>query len=260
MAKRDEHYPSPTPLSEISAWPTAASIPANAEQLRIGSHAHRTDACCMSANGRALGVLQQATAERVRAWLRARIEAQRALATARPGRKPAFHRQPGALASAVAALALLLPGGRPGAPSFSQAAQLALRGPSAPAPVVDPGDPRIQLDRRLQGVYFPNWSRTLGWRPVGLRTDRLGGHPAVTVYYQRRDMRVAYTIVGAPALAQPSVPVTRVGGFALQTLRLRGRTVVTWRRAGHTCVLSASGVRTRVLERLAHWPSAQLSD
>jgi hypothetical protein len=73
-------------------------------------------------------------------------------------------------------------------------------------------------------------------------------------------MGVAYTIIGTPALARPSVPLTHLGGFALQELNLRGRTVVTWRRAGHTCVISASGVPTRVLEKLADWPAARITD
>ena len=96
--------------------------------------------------------------------------------------------------------------------------------------------------------------------PVGERGDRLGGHPAVTVYYQRRGMSVAYTIIGAPALAHPAAPVTHLGGFALQAFSLRSRTVVTWRRAGHTCVLSASAVPTRMLEQLANWPGARTGD
>jgi hypothetical protein len=118
----------------------------------------------------------------------------------------------------------------------------------------------MKLAQRLQGLYFPNWSDTLGWRAVGVRGDRLGGRQAVTVYYQQQDKSVAYTIVDAPALAQPSSPVKHMGALALQTLNLRGRTVVTWRRAGHTCVISASGVPIWVLERLADWPTAGLSD
>jgi hypothetical protein len=51
-----------------------------------------------------------------------------------------------------------------------------------------------------------------------------------------------------------------VGRITVQTLSLRGRTGVTWRRAGHTCVLSATAVPTRVLERLADWPVAGISD
>jgi hypothetical protein len=72
-------------------------------------------------------------------------------------------------------------------------------------------------------------------------------------------MNVAYTIVGAPALAQPSVPVTHLGRFTPRVFGLRGRTVVTWRRAGHTCVLSASGVPVPMLEQLADWRVARVT-
>ena len=103
----------------------------------------------------------------------------------------------------------------------------------------------MKLAQRLQGIYFPKWSQTLGWRPIGVRSDQLGGRRAVPVYYQQRGMRVAYT---------------HLGGFVLQTLNVRGRSVVTWRRAGHTCVISASGVPLRVLEQLADWPAARIGD
>ncbi|HZP16189.1 MAG TPA: hypothetical protein VFA96_10225, partial [Nocardioides sp.] len=89
--------------------------------------------------------------------------------------------------------------------------------------------------------------------PVGVRSDKLGGRQAVTVYYQRQGMSVAYTIVGAPTLAKPSAPARQLRQVVVQTLNLRGRSVVTWRRAGHTCVISASGVPVRVLEQLAVW-------
>ena len=205
----------------------------------------------------AVEILQQAGTERAPARLRARVEAQRVSGTPR-SRWPGYAAMAGALAAAALALALILPGGTPGSPSVSQAAQLALRGPSAPAPAPDRGDPRTKLAQRLQGLYFPNWAGTLGWRPVGARSDRLGGRPAVTVYYQSRGRRAAYTIVGAPALAQPSPPATHLGGFELRALSLGGRTVVTWRRAGHTCVLSASAVPAQVLEELAAWRGARL--
>jgi hypothetical protein len=43
------------------------------------------------------------------------------------------------------------------------------------------------------------------------------------------------------------------GGVELRTLRAQGRTVVTWRRVGHTCVLSGSGVDAATLRELAAW-------
>lgn len=208
----------------------------------------------------AVDALRRAAAERAPADLRMRIEALRQARPVGRRRAPAFAALAGALACAAAALILLLPGGAPGSPSVSQAAQLALRGAAGPAPGADPGDPGMKLAARVQGLYFPNWSATLGWRPAGVRTDQLGGRQAVTVYYERDGMRVAYTIVATPALAQPTAPVTRIGGLALQAIALGGRHVVTWRRAGHTCVLSASGVPAGTLEELANWRPAGVSD
>jgi hypothetical protein len=260
MAKPEELYPSPTELADLSALADGSLDPSRRQAVedRIAGSLHLR--ARYEREQAAVEALQQAAAEPAPARLRMRLEAQRASRVAAPQRKTPYAVLAGTLAVAAAALALLLPGGTPGSPSVSQAAQLALRGPSGPAPPADPTDPRMKLAQRLQGLYFPNWSATLGWRPVGARSDRLGGRPAVTVYYQRQGMSVAYTIVGAPTLAQPSSPLTHLGGFALRALDLRGRTVVTWRRAGHTCVLSAVGVPTRVLERLADWPAARIRD
>jgi hypothetical protein len=259
MAEREEPHPSSTQLTELSALADGSLDPRRREAVehRVADSPHLRN--LLERERLAVEVLHQAATERAPDALRASIGVQRAARTARSRRRPAYAALAGALAAAVAALALLLPGGTPGSPSVSQAAQLALRGPSSSAPVADPSDPGMKLALRVQGLYFPNWSGTLGWRPVGARRDRLGARPAVTVYYQRSGTIVAYTIVGTPALAQPSAPVTRLGGLDLQALNLRGRAVVTWRRAGHTCVLSASAVPRRVLEQLANWPAAAIT-
>jgi hypothetical protein len=260
MAKQEELYPSPTQLAELSALADGSLDPSRrqaVEDLIAGSLHLRT---LYERERAAVELLQRAATEPAPSRLRMRLEAQRASRPSRRGWKPAYAVMAGALACAVAALVLLLPGGTPGSPSVSQAAQLALRGPSGPAPAADPSDPRMKLAQRLQGLYFPNWSDTLGWRPVGVRTDQLGGRQAVTVYYERQGVSVAYTIVASPALAQPSSPATQLGGLVLQTLNVRGRSVVTWRRAGHTCVISGSGVPMRVLERLANWTAVRISD
>jgi hypothetical protein len=102
-------------------------------------------------------------------------------------------------------------------------------------------------------VYFPNWSST-GWRAVGQRTDTVGGRKLVTVYYAWNRARIAYTIVSLPALDQPAAPVSYVHGLALRTLTVNNRTVVTWRRADHTCILSSGqGVPAAALRALAAW-------
>jgi anti-sigma factor RsiW len=138
----------------------------------------------------------------------------------------------------VLAVVLLAPSGTPGAPSISQAAALATRGSTAPPPAAAPG---ARLNVKVQNLYFPDWSSS-GYRAIGQRTDRLDGRFASTVYYSWHGHRVAYTILSAPALRQPSASVTTVNGTALQTLRIGSRYVVTWRRSNHTCVLSVAGV------------------
>jgi hypothetical protein len=193
--------------------------------------------------------------DRAPARLRAAIEAQRPRTAVRVRRRAVYGGSlAGAIAAVVLALVLVLPGGTPGAPSVSQAAALALRGVAQPAPAPDPSDPRVKLLLRIQDLYFPNWSPALGWRAVGQRTDRINGRTAVTVFYEWRGTRIAYTILSSPAIAQPRASVTVVDGTVLRTLRMDGRLVVTWRRGSHTCVLSAgTGVTAGVLRELAAW-------
>ena len=96
-------------------------------------------------------------------------------------------------------------------------------------------------------------------RAFGQRTDKLGGRPVVTVYYQLHGKRVAYSIVGGSALPEPRAGAVRLGGVETRTFDSRGRTVVTWRRSGHTCVLSGEGVSAAALRQLAEWRSSQVS-
>jgi hypothetical protein len=192
--------------------------------------------------------------ERAPASLRARIEAERPSAVTRRRRRLGYvGALSGALAAVVLALVLVLPGGTPGAPSVSQAAALATRGVATAAPEPDPDARGLRLGRRLDDLYFPNWTATFGWRAVGQRSDRLDGRPAVTVYYAWHGQRIAYTIVGVPALGQPAANVMHLNGVELRTLKINGRVVVTWRRAGHTCVLSGASVAPSELQQLAAW-------
>jgi hypothetical protein len=255
MAPPDESQPRPEQLADLSRLADGTLNP----RRRPGVESLISASPELSAlYGRERGVAEllhrTRAVDRAPARLRARIEAQRPSKTALVRRRASYV---GALAAALAAaalvLALVLPGGTPGSPSVSQAAALALRRVSQPAPAPDPSDPAAKLAQHVQGLYFPNWSRTLGWQAAGQRSDRLGGRPAATVYYGWRGRRIAYTIVGVPVLSEPAAPVTHLSGYALRTLRRSDRTIVTWRRAGHTCVLSASGVPAAVLRQLAVW-------
>jgi hypothetical protein len=190
------------------------------------------------------------------AGLRARIEA------ARPG-AARVRRGRGRLAAGLAAavlasalvLELVLPGGAPESPSVSEAAALAARPASAPAP--GRYDEAPLLTREVEGVRFPRWQERFGWRATGARVDRLDGRRAVTVFYTRGGRRVAYTIVSGRALPVPrrADPTTRAG-TELATLTGGGRTVVTWRRRGRTCVLSGDRVAPDTLLALASWRGA----
>ena len=154
-------------------------------------------------------------------------------------------------ALAVALLAVLLTPGAPAAPSLSQAAALASRGSAGAPPTPDPDAPGVKLSENVNNVYFPNWSSTLGWRPTGLRRDLLDLHRAVTVYYAHGTRRLAYTILSAPALAQPAAPVTVENAMTVRTLWLHDRLLVTWRRNGSTCILTGTNVSGAQLRRLA---------
>jgi hypothetical protein len=190
---------------------------------------------------------------RAPAGLRARIEASRPSRPVRARRRALYGGSlAGALAAVVLALVLVLPGGAPGAPSVSQAAALAMLGSSGSAPAPERTAP-TRLETKVEDLYFPNWASQLHWRAIGQRSDHINGRVAVTVYYSWRSDTVAYTIVGAPVLRAPAAKTTTRGGVQLRTLMLHGRLVVTWRRAGHTCVLSAVGVSADDLQSLATW-------
>jgi len=152
-------------------------------------------------------------------------------------------------AVAVVVAAVSLTGG-PGAPTVADAAELASRPPTGPAPRVVGS--RLGVD--VQGLAFPELGEAYGWRPVGVRRGRVDGRDAVVVYYAKGRQRVAYAIVGRPTLTRPtSWKPTTVDGVRYQTLRLGDKLVVTWQRAGHTCVLVGDASRPELLN-LASWP------
>jgi hypothetical protein len=260
MSSRRTQDLSPAQAAELSALADGSLDPGRREAVEawIATSPELLDT--YERERAAVRILRGAAAERAPARLRMHIHGQR---VSRPRRSRAwagYGALAGAVAAAALALALLLPGGAPGSPSVSQAAGLALLGPSAPAPAPDATEPRVKLEDRFQALYFPNWSTTLGWRAIGTRRDRLDGRSTMTVYYKRGGRLVAYTIVGAPTLGSPPARVTRLNGYELRAFRLGGRTVVTWRRAGHTCVISAAHVPVAALEQLASWRSSGLSD
>jgi anti-sigma factor RsiW len=247
--------PTARELSDLSALADGKLDPGRRAELEARIAGSPELSALYERERRILAALHQARAtDRAPAGLRARVQA------ARPSRGTAARRRiayggafAGSLAVLALALALLLPAGTPGGPSVSAAAALATRGPTQPAPAPDPARPAARLQANVDDVYFPNWVSSFGWRALGERTDRLDGRLAETVYYRWGSERLAYTIVAAPALAEPAAPRTSVGGTEMRTLTLDGRLVVTWRRAGDTCVLSGTGVTAAELQKLAAW-------
>ena len=260
MSPSSEHptghtEPTQRELADLSALADGSLAPdrRDAVQARIAAS---PELSALYANERRVVALLGEPANRppAPAALRARIEAERPTTATRRRRSVLYGGAlAGALAVLVLALVLLVGSGGAGAPSVSEAAALAARGVAASAPAPDPNAPVVQLDRNIEDVYFPNWATRFGWTPVGQRVDYVAGRRAVTVFYDSQGKQIAYTIVAAPALGQPAATVTERSGTSLRTFTVNGRPVVTWRRSGHTCVLSGDGVPVAVLQTLAAW-------
>jgi anti-sigma factor RsiW len=247
-------------LAELSALADGTLDPARRAEVQARISASPELSALYQHERRAVQILHEAGAsDRAPARLRARIDAERPSNAVRARRRLAYGGGlAGALAAAVLAVVLLLPGGTPLAPSLSQAAAVALYGPTAPPPIPDPSAPGVKLHVSIEEVYFPNWQHQFGWTAVGQRTDTIDGRHATTVYYTWHGQTLAYTIVGAPALHTPAASTRWLNGTLLHTLILDHRLVVTWQRDGHTCILSATHVPTSVLQMLAAWKAPGL--
>ncbi len=156
-----------------------------------------------------------------------------------------------AMAAIVAVVVVLSAGGSTAGPSLPQTAQLALAPATSPAPPPDTTN-RVDLRLAVDGVPFPNWARTVGWRALGSRADTIGGRRIATVYYGTRGRyRVGYSIVSG-------TPVPVVSGHSVNWHGVRyvlgshgSLRLVTWLRSGHTCVIAGPGVGYRTLLGLA---------
>ena len=207
---------------------------------------------------RGRAIVQAAVAQtRAPLALRERIEADRA--RARPKRRGwALGGSFAGVAAATVAAIVIATGGGTAGPSVAQAAELAQLGPAAAAPAVNAARPSL-LKRSVDGVPYPSWQDAFPWRASGAREDKLDGRRAVTVFYDNpQHARIGYTIVAGDPLDEPSGPGRRQGSEHYVVLTRGERTIVTWRRGGHTCVLSgpASVPREKLLA-LASWSGTQ---
>jgi hypothetical protein len=196
--------------------------------------------------------------------LRARVDALAAAARPRRARRsgwrrPSYRPLAAMLTAAVLALALVLSLGgtspAPRGPTVLAAAQIALASATFPAPGQSGGDPAA-LRMSVGGVAFPYWDDR-GWRSDGARTDRLGGHKLLTVFYRSRwGARVGYAIASGGPLALSGVTTATLRrGDVRYTLVLgvAGMHIVTWLADGHSCVLASRTASDGVLLKLAGW-------
>lgn len=156
----------------------------------------------------------------------------------------------GLAVAAVAAVAIVI--AFSGGPATAEVLAAAVR-PAVAAVQLDPAQPKLLRDN-VEDVRFPNYEGKFGWEAVGTRTDEIGGRKTKTVFYRKEGRRIAYTIVAGDQLAwPPGSDKAEREGTKLRTFKDGDRTVVTWRRNGRTCVLSATNVPEDQLLELAAW-------
>ena len=158
-----------------------------------------------------------------------------------------------ALAAVVVALAIVLAPGSPRRRRWPTPPCVALSAPTRPAPGVDPADPRF-VAASVAGIRFPNYAYDSSWRTVGGRIDALRRRPSQTVTYARGPVRVGYTIVdGLPLGAPAGARRADADGTPVWVARLDGALVVSWERAGHTCVLASRTATLPQMLRFVAW-------
>jgi hypothetical protein len=231
------------------------SLPAAREsELRSQVQANPELAGALAEQQRALSLLS-AIDVTAPASLRAQVQQ---LTEAKASRAPSWRPRrirlglvlPTAAVLAVAVIVLL--GGGASAPTVPQTVRLTLAAATLPAPQVDPRDGG-QLELHVGAVHFPDGTR---WAPAGARTDELAGRRIVTVFYRAAGgHRIGYAIVsGAPLRAIAGASVLR-NGVRFTQARQGSANVVTWVRAGHTCVIAGTSVPSAELVQLAGYRS-----
>jgi hypothetical protein len=243
-----------SPEAELARLADGSLPEARAAELRAQVSQSPELAGALAEQERAIALVRSAAPpapDSLRHWL---DEQTRAAAPAR--RRPRLRLAFGlpaaaALAAAVAAVIVIAGGNGSSAPSLEQTSHLAVAQAVSGPPAVAQGDP-VVLNVSNGGIAFPNWRRTLNWRPVGARVDELAGRTIVTVFYKApRRYRVGYAIVsGSPLHVKGGVARWHDG--VKFTFVSYGKTrVVTWERRGHTCVIAGRNVDDETLLHLA---------
>lgn len=126
-------------------------------------------------------------------------------------------------------------------PSVQSVAALANRQKNAPAPGVDTTNPE-RLNISISGLNFPTWENQ-GWKATGtLKTTFSGRKTTSVIYKTQRGDTVVYTIVAGSSLpvGVDTQTVTGNAGIQVASFQKNGLTVITWKRKGRTCIVSAT--------------------
>jgi hypothetical protein len=144
-----------------------------------------------------------------------------------------------AVAAVCAAIIVVVVGnGGSRGPSIPAAAGLAFAPSKGPAPAAQ--SPQ-HLDVSYAGITYPNYAK-FSVPPTGTRLDRIGGRPALTVFYRLADgTRLSYTVFSGKPVPLPANARSVVyEGVPLREFSTSsGLSVVTLVRYGRTCVLAA---------------------
>jgi len=208
----------------------------------------------------ALRALDDVTApDRLRRAVEERVASAQRSRTRRGGRLLPRQRFGGVLALAGALAVVLVVLGalagsiltdETGSPSVRAVAPVALRAPTAPAPTAIAGSDLLAA--KAGPIAFPTWTRA-GWRAIGARSDTIRGHDVRTVFYvDGAGRRIGYAIADAQLSVVGGRRVTR-SGAQLRVLAHGATVIVTWRRAGRTCILAGRGVPVERLLTLASY-------
>ncbi|HUA70062.1 MAG TPA: hypothetical protein VMA96_03240 [Solirubrobacteraceae bacterium] len=143
-------------------------------------------------------------------------------------------------------------GGGSSGPTIPAAAGLAFAPSTGPAPATRTA---TLLGVSYGGVTYPNYAK-FSVPATGTRTDRIGGRPALTVFYRLPNgKRLSYTVFSGTAIPLPhdARTVTYEGVPLKEFSTSSGLSVVTLVRFGRTCVLAAP-VKPNVVLGLAAAP------
>jgi anti-sigma factor RsiW len=213
MHEPDTHLP-PSDEADLVALADGNLDGARRVEVECRVAADPALAAALSCQRRALALLATAESVTMPPALRARVcELHAGRARSRRRLRLWVPAVGAAMATATAAIVLLVASGGPRVDDVIDAALRPATAQAAP-------------HERIDGLTFPQYE---GWRATGVRTDDIGGRATRTVFYERDGMRIAYTIVERPALP---------GGEHKRLLTIGGRRAVQWNKAGHTCLIS----------------------